>query len=61
MNLFYCLIISSSWYTSTRGLLIAAVSLLVLAVIIILPTVLGVLFTRNPLGRIKPISMTYAI
>jgi len=61
ISLFYRSKISSSWYTSTSGLIIAGAGLLILVLVIVLPTVLIVILTRNPKGKIKFIFIIYSI
>jgi hypothetical protein len=42
---------SVSWYKSTRGIIVAAGIVLAVCMGIILPTVLAVVLTRNPLSK----------
>lgn len=51
MGAFFRLKIRFLGLTSTKGLVIGGIVLLVVAALIVVPTVIGVIFTRNPTGN----------
>jgi hypothetical protein len=48
---------SVPWYKSSRDLLIAAGILLLVAIVVVVPSVFAIVLTRNPIGKVTFITI----